>query len=76
MLSISCLAFVAFHILIDIFTVAIKNIINMHAVSPNQIADILCFNDNLSILINIYMLSILEQGKNKQTNKKQCLKNK
>ena len=31
---------------IDICTVAIKNIRNMHAVSTNQIADILHFNDN------------------------------
>ena len=30
---------------IDICTVAIKNIRNMHAVSTNQIADILHFND-------------------------------
>ena len=29
-----------------ICTVAIKNIKNMHAVSTNQIADILHFNDN------------------------------
>ena len=32
---------------IDICMVAIKNIRNMHAVSTNQIADILHFNDNL-----------------------------
>ena len=31
---------------IDICTVAIKNIRNMHAVSTNQIADVLHFNDN------------------------------
>ena len=31
---------------IDICTVAIKNIKNMHAVSTNQLADILHFNDN------------------------------
>ena len=31
---------------IDICTVAIKNIRNMHAVLTNQIADILNFNDN------------------------------
>ena len=30
---------------IDIWNVAIKNIRNMHAVSNNQIADILHFND-------------------------------
>ena len=30
---------------IDICTVVIKNIKNMHAVSTNQIADILHFND-------------------------------
>ena len=32
---------------IDICTIAIKNIKNMHAVSANQIADILHFNDNI-----------------------------
>ena len=32
---------------IDICTVAIKNIRNMHAVSTNQIADIFHFNDNI-----------------------------
>ena len=31
---------------IDICTVAINNIRNMHAVSTNQIADILYLNDN------------------------------
>ena len=31
---------------IDSFTVAIKNIKNIHAVSASQIADILHFNDN------------------------------
>ena len=31
---------------IDICTVPIKNIRNMHAVSTNQVADILHFNDN------------------------------
>ena len=31
---------------IDICTVAIKIIRNMHAVSTNQVADILHFNDN------------------------------
>ena len=31
---------------IDICTVAIKNTRNMHAVSTNQFADILHFNDN------------------------------
>ena len=31
---------------IDICTVAITNIRNMHAVSTNQIADIFYFNDN------------------------------
>ena len=31
---------------IDIWTVAIKNIRNIHAVSINQIADILHFKDN------------------------------
>ena len=33
---------------IDICTVAIKNIRNVHAVSTNQIVDILHFNDKLS----------------------------
>ena len=33
---------------IDICTVPIKNIRNMHAVSTNQIADILRFNDRKS----------------------------
>ena len=33
---------------INIFTLAIKNIRNMHAVSTNQIADFLHFNDNYS----------------------------
>ena len=32
---------------IDIYTVAIKNIGNMHAVSTNQTADILHFNDKV-----------------------------
>ena len=31
----------------DIWTVAIKNIKNMHSVSTNQIADILHFNDKI-----------------------------
>ena len=31
---------------IDIWTVAVKNIRNMHAVLTNQITDILHFNDN------------------------------
>ena len=31
---------------IDICTVEIKNIRNMHAISANQIADIFHFNDN------------------------------
>ena len=34
---------------IDICTVAIKNIRNMHAVATNQIADILDFNDSYVI---------------------------
>ena len=32
---------------IDIFTVAIKHIRNVYAVSANQIADVLDFNDNV-----------------------------
>ena len=32
---------------IDICTVAIKHIRNVHAVSANQIADVLHFNDNV-----------------------------
>ena len=38
---------------IDICTVVIKNIKNLHAVSTNQIADILHFNDKY-IIYNIY----------------------
>ena len=34
---------------IDICTVAIKNIRNMHALSTNQIAGILQFNDNFKL---------------------------
>ena len=36
---------------IDICTVAIKNIRNMHGVSTNQITDLLHFNDNGRYLI-------------------------
>ena len=36
----------------EICTVAIKNIRNMHAVSTNQIADILHFNDKLLYMLN------------------------
>ena len=44
--SLSCVSYS-----IDICTVAIKNIRNMHAVSTNQIADILHFNDNGNYVI-------------------------
>ena len=44
-------SFLAFHNSIDICKVTIKNIKNMHAVSTNQIADILHFNDNTKYLI-------------------------
>ena len=37
----------AFSHSIDICTIAIKNVRNMHPVSTNQIADILNFNDNV-----------------------------
>ena len=46
MFFISRLAFLCFTF-IDICTVAIKNIRNMHAVSTNQIADILRFSDSV-----------------------------
>ena len=48
MFCISRLAFLrfTFHHSIDICTVVIKNIKNIHAVSTNQIADILHYNDN------------------------------
>ena len=43
-----CISRPAFlHFTFHIFTVAIKNIRNIHAISTNQIADILHFNDNL-----------------------------
>ena len=48
---------------IDICTVAIKNIRNMRAVSTNQIADILHFNDRVlySRLLGILLLNISRQ---------------
>ena len=48
-------SFLAFHNSIDICKVTIKNIKNMHAVSTNQIADILHFNDNTKYLIPWYI---------------------
>ena len=46
--------FLAFYILlIFTVTVAITNIRNMHAVSTNQIADILHFNDDRYYIFNL-----------------------
>ena len=48
-----CITCVAYSI--DICTVAIEDIRNMHAVSSNPIADILRFNDN-GLLSEVYNL--------------------
>ena len=40
--------------------VAIKNIRNMHAVSTNQITDILYFNDNYCYLISFIIVFIIK----------------
>ena len=58
-LAFLCLTFhsivfdIPFDIPFHICTVAIKNIRNMHAVSTNQIADILHFNDKDINIIHI-----------------------
>ena len=55
MFSTSRLAFLRF---IDICTVAIKNIKDMHVVSSSQIADILHFNDNSNYKIVILFIRL------------------
>ena len=54
LLAYLLIAYLLAWLLTDIFTVAIKSIRNMHVVSSNQIADILHFNDNFTLLLLTY----------------------